>query len=52
MPDPEDEVEPEQLHFEDMGFSKREAREMIASIRQVLADARANAELLDEEVNK
>ena len=48
----EPEWEPEQLHFEGMGFSKQEVRDIIASIRRTLNDARDIAEAYDKEVKE
>ena len=45
-------VDPEQLHFEGMGFSKQEVRDIIASIRRTLNDARDIAEAYDKEVKE
>ena len=48
----EPEMDPEQLHFEGMGFTKQEVRDIIASIRQTLNTASEIAQAFDKEVEE
>ena len=48
----EPEMDPEQLHFEGMGFSKQEVLDIIASIRRTLNTAREIAQAYDKEAEE
>lgn len=48
----EPEMDPEQLHFEGMGFTKQEVRDIIASIRRTLNTASDIAEAYDKEAGE
>ena len=48
----EPETDPEQLHFDGMGFTKQEVRDIIASIRRTLNTAREIAQAYDKEAEE